>query len=177
MVALRLDFRLQGRVDPSDIIQEAFLEANERRAEYARDPEPMPLYLWLRFLVGQKIVENHRRHLGARARDAGREVSLYRRAMPEATSAAIAARLLGRLTSPSDAAVRAERKIRLQEALNRMDPIDREVLVLRHYEQLSNGEVALALGLEKSAASKRYARALVRLKEILASMPGGLREP
>ncbi len=177
MVALRLDFRLQGRVDPSDIIQEALLEANDRRAEYARDPEPMPLYLWLRFLVGQKIVEHHRRHLGTKARDVGREVSLYRRPMPEATSAAIAAHLLGRLTSPSEAAVRAERKIRLQEALNRMVTIDREVLVLRHYEQLSNGEVALALGLDKSAASKRYARALVRLKEILASMPGGLREP
>jgi RNA polymerase sigma-70 factor (ECF subfamily) len=177
MVALRLDMRLQGRVDPSDVIQEAFLEATGRRDEYGRSPEPMPFYLWLRFLVGQKILEQHRRHLGAQARDIGREVSLYRGPMPEATSAAIAAQLLGRHTSPSQAAIRAERKLRLQEALNRMDPLDREILVLRHYEQLSNGEVAVVLGLDKSAASKRYARALVRLKDILSEMPGGLQEP
>jgi RNA polymerase sigma-70 factor (ECF subfamily) len=177
MVALRLDMRLQGRVDPSDVIQEAFLEATGRRDEYGRDPEPMPFFLWLRFLVGQKILEQHRRHLGAHARDVGREVALYRGPMPEATSAAIAAQLLGRHTSPSQAAIRAERKLRLQEALNRMEPIDREILVLRHYEQLSNGDVALVLGLDKSAASKRYARALVRLKDILSGMPGGLQEP
>ena len=177
LVALRLDPRLQGRVDPSDVIQEAYLDAARRLQEYARDPEPMPFYLWLRFLVGQRILEQHRYHLGAQGRDAGREVSLYRGPMPEATSAAIAAQLLGRQTSPSQAAIRAERKLRLQEALNRMDPIDREVLVLRHYEQLSNNEVALVLGLEKFAASKRYARALIRIKDLLVAMPGGLQEP
>ena len=134
----------------------------------------MPFFLWLRFLVGQRLAEQHRQHLGAQARDAGREVSLYRGAMPETTTAALAAQLLGRLTSPSQAAIRAERKIRLQEALNSMDPIDREVLALRHFEQLSNGETATVLGLDKSAASKRYARALIRLKEILAALPGGL---
>ena len=177
VVALRLDPRLQGRVDPSDVIQEAYLDAARRLPEYAREPEPMPFYLWLRFLVGQRILEQHRFHLGAQGRDAGREVSLYRGPMPEATSAAIAAQLLGRQTSPSQAAIRAERKLRLQEALNRMDPIDREVLVLRHYEQLTNAEAALVLGLDKSAASKRYARALIRLKDLLAAMPGGLQEP
>ena len=114
-----------------------------------------------------EALEQHRRHLGAQGRDAGREISLYRGAMPEATTAALAAQLLGRQTSPSQAASRAERKIRLQEALNSMDPIDREVLVLRHFEQLSNGEAAQVLGLDKSAASKRYARALIRLKDIL----------
>jgi RNA polymerase sigma-70 factor (ECF subfamily) len=177
MVVLRLDSRLQGRVDPSDVIQEAFIDATRRVGDYAAETSPMPFYLWLRFLVGQAILEQHRRHLGALARDAGREVSLYRGPMPEATSAAIVAHLLGRQTSPSQAAIRAERKIRLQSALNQMDPIDREVLVLRHYEQLSNGEVATVLDLDKSAASKRYARALVRLKDILSAMPGGLQEP
>src|SRR5215467_11321745 len=93
LIALRLDPRLQGRVDPSDVIQEAYLDAARRLPEYARDPEPMPFYLWLRFLVGQKILEQHRFHLGAQGRDAGREVSLYRGPMPEATSAAIAAQL------------------------------------------------------------------------------------
>jgi RNA polymerase sigma-70 factor, ECF subfamily len=92
--------------------------------------------------------------------------------MPEATSAALAAQLLGRLSTPSETAIRAERRLRLQEALNQMDPIDREILALRHFEQLTNGEAAAALVLDKSAASKRYARALVRLKDILRGMPG-----
>jgi len=174
-VALRLDRRLQGRVDASDVIQEGFADAAARLKEYVRDPA-MPFYLWLRFLVSQKLAEQHRRHLGAQARDAGREISIYRSAMPETTTAALAAQLLGKNTSPSQAAIRAERKLRLQEALNSLDPVDREILALRHYEQLSNGETAIVLGLDKSAASKRYARALVRLKEILAALPGGLEE-
>jgi RNA polymerase sigma-70 factor (ECF subfamily) len=177
MVVLRLDARLQGRVDPSDVIQEAYLDATRRLGDYVGQAEPMPFYLWMRFLVGQAVLEHHRRHLGAQARDAGREVSLYRGPMPEATSAAIVAQLLGRQTSASHAAIRAERKVRLQSALNQMDPLDREILVLRHYEQLTNGEVATVLGLDKSAASKRYARALVRLKDVLSAMPGGLQEP
>jgi RNA polymerase sigma-70 factor, ECF subfamily len=175
MVTLRLDRRVQGRVDASDVIQDAYLDASNRLADYVKNPE-MPFFLWLRYLVGQRILDQHRRHLGAQARDAGREVSLYHGAMPETTTAALAAHLLGRMTTPSQAAIRAERKIRLQEALNSMDLLDREVLVLRHYEQLSNGEAALVLGLDKSAASKRYARALIRLKDVLTHMPGGLHE-
>jgi RNA polymerase sigma-70 factor (ECF subfamily) len=96
--------------------------------------------------------------------------------LPEATGAALAAQLLGRLTRPSEAAVRAERKVRLQAALNAMDPLDREILALRHFEQLTNAEAARSLGLDRSAASKRYIRALRRLKEILAAAPGGLSE-
>jgi RNA polymerase sigma-70 factor, ECF subfamily len=175
MVALRLDPRLQGRVDPSDIIQEACLNAVRRLPEYHQNPK-IPFFLWLRLLVGQRLVDEHRRHLGADARDVGREISLYRGALPQTSSAALAAHLLGRLTTPSQAAIRAERKIRVQEALNSLDPIDREVLALRHFEELSNAEAAAVLGLDKSAASKRYARALVRLKDILASLPGGLNE-
>jgi RNA polymerase sigma-70 factor (ECF subfamily) len=173
MVALRLDRRLQGRIDPSDVIQEACLDAARRLPEYTDNPT-MPFFLWLRYLTGQRLVDEHRRHLGAQARDAGREISLYRGALPETTSAALAAHLLGRLPSPTQAVIRAERKIRIQEALNSMDPIDREVLALRHFEELSNGEAAAVLGLDKSAASKRYARALIRLKDILTSTTGGL---
>jgi RNA polymerase sigma-70 factor, ECF subfamily len=173
MVALRLDRRLQGRVDPSDIIQEAYIDASARLAEYARQPD-MPFFLWLRFLTGQRLVRVHRQHLGAEMRDVAREVSLYRGALPAATSAALAAQLLGRDTRPSEAAVRAERSIRLQEALNSMDPIDREVLALRHFEQLSNAEAARVLGLQEPAAAKRYVRALKRLRLILDARPGGL---
>jgi RNA polymerase sigma-70 factor (ECF subfamily) len=175
LVTLRLDRRLQGRVDSSDVIQEGFADAIARLDEYVRDPV-MPFYLWLRFLIGQRLAEQHRRHLGAQARNADREISIYRTAMPETTTAALAAQLLGKNTSPSQAAIRAERKLRLQEALNSLEPIDREILALRHYEHLSNGETAIVLGLDKSAASKRYARALLRLKDILASLPGGLDE-
>lgn len=171
MVALRLDPRLQGRVDASDVIQEGYLDAIKRLEEYIRDPS-VSFYIWLRFLVGQRVAEHHRRYLSRPGRDVGREISIYRGAMPGASTGALAARLLGKLTSPSGAAMRAERKIRLQEALNRMDPLDREILVLRHYEQMSNGDAAAALGLDKSAASKHYTRALVRLKEILAALPG-----
>ena len=177
MVALRLDPRLQGRVDASDVIQEGYLEALSRLGEFIAEPS-VPFYIWLRFLVGQRVQEQHRRHLGTPGRDVGREVSIYRGAMPGASTGALAARLLGKLTSPSQAALRAERKLRLREALDRMDELDREILVLRHYEQMTNGDAAAALGLDKSAASKRYTRALVRLKDILSDLPGAsLGEP
>jgi RNA polymerase sigma-70 factor (ECF subfamily) len=172
MVALRLDERLRGRIDPSDVIQEAFLEATERRADYARETGPMSPFLWLRFLTLQQLQILHRRHLGTRSRDAGREISIDGKASPAASSAAIAAQLLGRETRASEVAIRAERKLRLQEALNAMDVIDREVLVLRHFEQLSNGECARVLGLSETAATKRYIRALKRLKDILSALPG-----
>src|SRR5262245_4553259 len=158
MVALRLDQRLQGRIDPSDVIQEAFLTASTRLAEYLKQPS-MPFFLWLRFLTGQKLLELHRRHFAC-PRDASREISLYRGALPETTSAALAAQLLGHLTRPSEAAIRAEMKIRLQEALNSMEPVDREVLVLRHFEQLTPAEIAAEVGIKEKAASMRYLRAL-----------------
>ena len=172
MVALRLDPRLQGRVDPSDVIQEAWLEASRRLPEYCKDPA-VSFYLWIRYLVGQRVVLEHRHHLGVAARDAGREVALDRKPMPQASTAAVAAKLLGKLTSPSQAALRAERKVRLQEALDAMNPLDREIVILRNYEQLTNGEAARVLGLDKSATSKRYVRALIRLKAILTSMNPG----
>jgi RNA polymerase sigma-70 factor (ECF subfamily) len=171
MVRLRLDRRLHGRVDPSDVLQEAYLDVSRRVPEYLANPAG-PFFLWVRSLTGQRLVGLHHRHLGDHGRDAGQEVSLYRGALPQATSASLAAQLLGRLTSPTQAAARAEMQIRLQEALNAMDPMDREVLVLRHFEELSNHESAEVLGIDKAAASHRYIRALKRLKDILAAMPG-----
>jgi RNA polymerase sigma-70 factor (ECF subfamily) len=173
MVHLRLDRRLQARIDSSDVLQEAFLEATTRYEEYQSKPS-MPPFLWLRFLVGQQLVLMQRRHLGVKARAAGREVSLYRGALPEANSQSLAAVLFGKLSSPSQAAMRSELQLRLQEALNSMDEIDREVLVLRHFEQLSNVETALVLGLQERTASKRYVTALRRLKDALGGMKGYL---
>src|SRR5271167_1852758 len=173
MVALRLDRRLQGRVDPSDVIQDAYLEAARRLPEYIRESAPMPLFLWLRYLTAQALQTLHRRHLGAQARDAGRDISIDGGRIPQATSAALAAQLLGHDTRASEAAIRAERKLRLEQALNQMDPLDREVLALRHFEQLSNSECARVLGLKETTATKRYIRALRKLKEILKALPGG----
>jgi RNA polymerase sigma-70 factor (ECF subfamily) len=176
MVAFRLDQRLQGRLDPSDVIQEVYLVASQHLAEYVRRPA-MPFFLWLRGITGNKLLELHRHHLGTKMRDAGREVALYHGAMPGTTSAALAAQLLGRATRPSEAAVRAEMKIRLQEAINSMDALDREVLALRHFEQLDPAETARVLGINEKAAGMRYLRALKRLKKILTGLPGGPLEP
>lgn len=165
MVKLRLDRRLQGRLDASDVLQEAYLDVQTKATDFAS--KGLPAYLWLRLVTAERLLILHRHHLGTKMRDAGQEVSLYRGGLPTASTHSLANLLLGRLTSPSEAAVRAERQIRLQDSLNRMDPIDREVLALRHFEELSNNEVATVLGLSKTAASNRYLRALQRLKEML----------
>jgi RNA polymerase sigma-70 factor (ECF subfamily) len=171
MVRLRLDRRVSGRLDASDVLQEAYLDVARRFPEYAAAPA-VPFYIWLRALTGQRLIDLHRRHFGAKMRDAGQEVSLYRGALPQASSASLAQQLLAGLTSPTQAAVRAEMQLKLQEALNGMDPIDREVVVLRHFEELNNVETAAVLGIEPAAASKRYLRAVRRLKVILAQIPG-----
>jgi RNA polymerase sigma-70 factor (ECF subfamily) len=175
MVAVRLDRRIWGRVDPSDVIQEAFLEATGRRAEYVRNPK-LPLFLWLRLLVGQRLLMIHRRHLGAQARNAARDISLDGGAWPEATSVAMAAQLLGHDTKASEAAMRAERVLRLRQALDRLEPNDREILALRHFEQLSYAECAGVLRVTEAAAMKRHFRSLRRLKQTLRELGGDLEE-
>ena len=172
MVELRLDRRLQARIDASDVVQEAYVDAITRLDEYLRKPS-YPLFLWLRLVVGERLLKLHRHHLGTQMRDAGQEVSIYRGASG-CLVGGLAAQLLGKHTSPTQAAVRAERMMRVQEALNALGMIDREVLSLRHFEEMTLAETALALGIEESAAAKRYVRALKRLKVILAALPGGL---
>ena len=171
MVRLRLDRRLQGRLDPSDVLQEAFIDFARRAGEFAENPE-VSFFLWLRTLTGQRLQMLHRQHLGAKMRDAAREISLHRGPMPQATSVSLAAQLMGQFTSASAKVARAEMQILLQEALNGMDPIDREILALRHFEELSNAETAEVLGIDPSAASSRHIRALKRLRQILKSIPG-----
>jgi RNA polymerase sigma-70 factor (ECF subfamily) len=172
MVELRLDPRLRARLDASDVVQDAFLEVAKDLDAYLAGPNLPPL-LWMRLHVGRRLTTLHRQHLGTHMRDAGREISLYEGALPQASSAALASMLLGRQTSPTEAAERAERMLRVQEALNSLDPIDREVLALRHFEQLSRAEAAVVLGINQDTAAKRYFRALKRLKDALAMLPGG----
>jgi len=173
MVAFRLDPRLRGRVDTSDVIQDVHLEASKHLADYVKEPG-IPLFFWLRGCAGHKLLEVHRHRLGTPMRGARREIAPYRGGLPGANSAAIAAHLLGRATRASGAAMRAEAKVRLQEALNDMDALDREILALRHIEQLTNAEAARVLGIKEAAAGKRHLRASERLREILLQMPGGL---
>lgn len=171
LVRLRLDPRLTGRLDESDVLQDAFLDIQKRFDKYVAEPT-MPLYLWMRFLTVQRIKILHRRHLGAAMRGARREVSLNRSVGPTASSVSLARLLMCRSAGISKAAMRAELQARVEDALNSLDPIDREVLVLRHFEELSNNETAAVLGLQKAAASNRYVRALARLRAILVEIPG-----
>lgn len=171
MVHLRLSRRLAARVNASDVLQEAYIEVAGRLDECLRQAS-LPFFLWLRHMTGLKLAEVHRRHLGTQLRDADREITLHHGGLPLADSASLAAQLLGTLTTPSQAAIKAETRLLVQEALNNMDPIDREVLALKHFEQLSTAEIAEVLGLSKAGAGSRYLRAIKRLRSILEQIPG-----
>lgn len=173
IVKLRLDRRLQGRVDPADVVQETTVAVLKKLADYAANPR-LSFFLWLRLETLQKLVDVHRFHLGTKMRSAGQEVSLHRGSLPQVNSVSLAEQLLGRLSTASRAAMRAELKLKVEDALNQMDVNDREMLVLRHFEELSNSEAADVLGLSSTAACNRYVRALKRLKGVFADMPGGL---
>jgi RNA polymerase sigma-70 factor, ECF subfamily len=177
-VAFRMDSRLRGRIDAADVMQEAFIAATARRAEFFQQ-SAQPLFLWLRWMVWNTLLELHRHHLGAQMRDARREIFSARRsdgADDNNTRAALVAQLSAGATGPATAAGRAELHARLTDALETMDETDREVLAMRHFEQLTNVEAAQVLGIQERAAAKRYTRALERLREMLADMPGGLTE-
>ena len=171
IVRFRLDPRLFGRVDVDDVLQETYLETLQRLPHYFRDPQ-VSFFVWLRSVTRQTLIDIHRRHLRAQARDVDREVSVESWRFPLATSASLASFLAADITSPSQAAMRDERAQQLQRALEELDEIDREVLALRHFEDLSNQEVAETLGISQKAASMRYVRALERLKEMLGKDQG-----
>jgi len=170
VVHFRMAEALRGRLSPEDVLQEAFLAASQRLKYYAESPATSP-FIWLRMIVNQALIDLHRQHLGAQRRDAAREVSLDGAAYSQATSASVAIQLVGAFTSPSGAAARADVFGLVKNAIEQMDALDREVLALRHFEELSNREVAETLGIEQKAASIRYIRALRRLKEILVQVP------
>ncbi len=170
MANFRIDRRLAGRVDADDILQEAYLAASQRIRHYLENPS-QSFFVWLRLITRQTLVDVHRRHLGAKMRNAGRETA-NRPGYPQATSISLVAQLLGSMTSPSQAAVKAEMTRQLEVAIEGMDPIDREVLALRHFEELTNSDVAEWLDIQQKAASIRYVRAVARLKGILARVPG-----
>lgn len=163
MVQFRLDPRLVGRLDAEDVVQEAFLEAQKRLAAFRADAKPF--FVWMRLVTQQTMVDLFRRHVGAKMRAAGREVAAT-------ASGSLSGLFVGHLTSPSQAAQREELRTKVEEALASMDDIDREVLMLRHFEELSNKEAAAVLGIQENAASNRYVRALGRLKGLLGGVGG-----
>jgi RNA polymerase sigma-70 factor (ECF subfamily) len=171
MLYVRLDSRLSSRVSPDDVLQEAFLDVARRIGEYLANPA-VPFYVWLRFLVVQRMQMIQRLHLGAQMRDVSQELSLPAGPASQVSSESMAGQLVSHMTSPSQAAIRRELQERLRAALEAMDPLDREVLALRHFEEMGNNEVAEVLGISKDAASKRHIRALVRLRDILTEAGG-----
>lgn len=170
-VNFRMDQHLVGRIDADDVLQEAYLAAARRLEHYVADPTWSP-FIWLRMIVMQTMTDMHRHHLGTQMRDAGREVHLPGCRYPQTTTVSLAAQLVGHLTSPSQAAARAETLGQVEQAVAAMEPLDQEVLALRHFEELSNSEVAEVLGIQQKAASIRYVRALRRLKTALSRIPG-----
>jgi RNA polymerase sigma-70 factor (ECF subfamily) len=171
MVELRMNQRLQGRVDASDVIQDTFVEAARALESYLENPK-ISVFLWLRRLAGEKLIQAHRKHMGALKRSVQREQSIYGGA-PAATSMALAVHLSGNFTSPSQAAVKQESKDQLTEALEQMDEVDREILTLRHFEQLSSKETAAVMEMNYEAVKKRYFRALDKLQKILSEASHG----
>jgi RNA polymerase sigma-70 factor (ECF subfamily) len=171
IINFRIDQRLQGRVDPDDVLQEAYLAAEQRLEHFLHD-SPQGFFIWLRLITNQTLIDVHRRHLGTLARDADRDRSLSSGWTSMSTSFSLSHRLLGHLTSPSQAALRAELSEQLNLALASMGDLDREVLALRHFEELTNSETARVLGLTEQAASARYVRALSRLRKVLEAIPG-----
>jgi len=166
MIEFRIDRRVAGRVDSGDVLQDAYLEVSRRLPDFLAAPKAT-FFVWARQITWQTLLMAHRSHLEVQKRDAKKEIRFSHQSMTANTSASIAFNLAGDITSPSNAAIRDEQTAKLHEALEKMDEIDREVVALRHFEQLANKEVADVLGIGKTAASNRYVRALVRLKDIM----------
>jgi RNA polymerase sigma-70 factor (ECF subfamily) len=169
IVAFRLDRRLGGRVSQSDVLQEAYVRAAKRLDHYLGQTDPPPLFVWLRMELQQQLIDTHRAHLATEKRDVRREIGMFGFADPNGTSRAMAFELSAQMTSPSQLLRRAEQLAWLESALNQMNDLDREVIALRHFEELSNEETAQVLQISPDASSKRYLRALKRLKDISAA--------
>ena len=171
MVNFRMDPRLHGRVDADDVLQESWLSVVQRIDHFLADAS-RSIFVWFRLITSQTLIDIHRRHLGTQKRNAAMEFSINKGWSSESTSFSLSFHLLGHLTSPTQAALREELSQQLKTALSTMNEIDREVLALRHFEQLSNRETAQILGISDQAASDRYMRALGRLKGVLKAIPG-----
>ena len=171
VINLRLDPVLARRVDASDIVQDVLLEANQRLIEYLKNPA-MPFHLWLRHLAQDRIIDTHRRHRQAQRRSIDREQAIQRPAWADQSSVQLVAQLVDGEKTPASAAIHQELQRRLNDALAELNDDDRDIILMRHHEQLSNQDVAASLGLTEAAASMRYLRALRKLRaELVPAAP------
>ncbi len=167
MIQLRMDPALGRRVDASDIVQEVLIEAHRRLQKYLKSPT-MPFHLWLRQMAKDRLIDAHRRHRVAARRSLDREQPLDIRLPRDQSTRNLTLQLCDRQLTPAAAATWRELKRRFEQACRSLEPLDQEIVLMRHFEQLSNSETALALGLSPQAASMRYLRAMRRLRELLA---------
>lgn len=170
LIQLRLDRKIARRVDASDVVQDVLLEANERLQEYLADPR-MPFHLWLRHLAKDRMIDMHRRHRGAQRRSLDREQSLAAPQFGDCSSFDLAGQLVASELTPAAASIRRELEQRFLIAIEQLDEDDRDILLMRHFEQLGNTETAQALGLSTAAAGMRHLRALRKLRAILGERP------
>ena len=174
IVDSRMDRRLQGRVDPSDVLQEAFLDLNKRLPAYVRNKDKMSMFVWMRLVAKERVLIAHRKHLNAEKRDARREKPLDMAGRTNASSMFLAEHLLGQFSTAGHKAIRQEMYDALLTALNSMDAIDHEIITMRCFEELTNAEAAEALELSENGASRRFVRAMTRLKQRLTEVSGFL---
>ena len=172
MVAMRLDRKIQQRLDASDIVQEVMIEANRRLQTYLSDPV-MPFHLWLRQMAKDRIIDAHRRHRASHKRSVDREQGMVAAAALDRSTIEFVAQLCDPELTPAAAATMQELQRRFKEAIQNLDENDREIILMRHFEQLSNQDVAEALGLTEPAASMRYLRAMRRLRKLLDTSVDG----
>lgn len=172
MISQRLDPQLAGRLDASDVVQEVLIEASRRLPDYLDDPA-MPFHLWLRHLARDHVIGAYRRHRAARKRSVDRELPLAGAGLADQSSLDLAPHLVASGLTPAAAAIRKELEQRFRAAISSLGEDDREIIFMRHFEQLSNQDVATALELSEAAAGMRHLRALRRLRAILSNDRGG----
>lgn len=166
IIHFRLSDKIRGRVDTDDVVQEVYLDAEQRLRHYVDGDFPS-LFLWLRLVVGQTLSKIHRTHLQTESRSVLREANAARSGLWGNTSLCLSQRFIAHITSPSQVAVKGELIEEVRQALDSMSEMDQEILALRHFEELTNQEVAIELGIKPKAASIRYMRALERLRGVL----------
>lgn len=166
LVELRLDRKIQRRVDVSDIVQDVLIDASRRLEDYLANPA-MPFHLWLRHMARDRIIDAHRRHRASAKRSVDREQAMAVPAGGDRSTIELVAQLCDRELTPAASATLAELARRFEGAIEQLEERDREVVIMRHFEQLSNQEVAIALGLSEPAASMRYLRAIRRLRSLI----------
>ena len=167
LIALRLDTRLSARVDPSDVIQEALVDANAQLTRFANE-RPLPFYPWLRQVALSRLAQVHRFHLHTQRRAVDREVDKLE--TMDNSGAELARHFASNLPSPSQQARENEKRRSLDDAIRKLRPTDREVLVLRYVEQLSASDAAAVMRMTPNTFAQRHLRAVRRLRTLVDSL-------